>query len=169
MCFMCDNVKVDNRSISVETDYVRQFNKPGELDKLAQDAQSILKDVDYDTLVTTDMSGILLVPSIARTLGKNWVIVREMGDDAQRPIIGTLGHKWIFADEYVTAGRKRSWCDKVISDIAREENFRTIRVGTYEISPWRDKRLKGFYYPKSDDFRRLDVLYDEMTRNGLKV
>ena len=91
------------------------------LDDLAgivEGARKDLADVEFDTLVGTGFSGAAVVPALALALGKNFVLIRKESDDSHHGggrLIGSLGDRWIFVDDFISSGATR---DRVIQKIA---------------------------------------------------
>lgn len=79
------------------------FNLPGVIER----ARTVLADVDFDTIVGTGFSGGVVVPSLAMALGKDFLLVRKDGDDSHHSgrLLGSLGKRWIFVDDFVASGR----------------------------------------------------------------
>lgn len=71
-------------------------------------------NTDFDTLVGTGLSGALVVPTLARNMGKSWAIVRKRNDGShaqdagrfdRRPLIeGRIGRRWLFVDDQIDSG-----------------------------------------------------------------
>jgi orotate phosphoribosyltransferase len=74
--------------------------------KILRRARRVLQDVDYDTMIGTGLSGALVVPYLARKLGKSWAIARKDTDNshASWPIEGAVGERWIFVDDFISSG-----------------------------------------------------------------
>ena len=80
-----------------------------DLEGVLDNAERILADVDYDTLVGTGFSGALVVPALALRLGKQFVLVRKENDGSHHSgrMIGQLGKRWVFLDDFVSSGTTR--------------------------------------------------------------
>ncbi len=76
--------------------------------------------VHFDTLVGTGLSGTLIVPAVARMLGKHWLIVRKPGDGSHSNHIveGTIGQRWLFVDDLIASGNT---VKRVLGDLTRVE------------------------------------------------
>lgn len=97
-------------------------------------AKERLEDVDFDTLVGTGFSGGIVIPTLALALNKKFVLIRKENDDSHHGkgrLLGELGRKWIFVDDFVSSGRTRSRVMRKISDAARERYWPTEMVGEY--------------------------------------
>lgn len=119
------------------------FNLPD----VIEHAKKALAEVDFDTLVGTGFSGSIVIPSIALALGKNFVLIRKETDDSHHGkgrLVGQLGQKWIFVDDFVSSGRTRQ---RVIDKI--EEAVVTYRQLGYAVD---EVELVGQYmYVNYDD------------------
>lgn len=93
-----------------------------DLPDVIETAKKALAGVDFDTLVGTGFSGSIVIPSIALALGKNFVLIRKETDDSHHGkgrLVGQLGKKWIFVDDFVATGRTRQRViDKIDEAIA---------------------------------------------------
>lgn len=122
------------------------------LDDLAgviERARVRLADVDFDTLVGTGLSGAVVVPALALALNKQFVIVRKPHDGSHHEghLVGHLGQRWIFVDDFVSSGRTR---DRVVKEIGKWTYARM--VGQYLYAQWRSGeyghlRLADEIYP----------------------
>lgn len=104
------------------------FNLP----EVIETAKERLAGVDFDTLVGTGFSGGVVIPSLALALGKKFVLIRKDTDDSHHGrgrLLGDLGEKWIFVDDFVSSGSTRT---KVIEKVeANTVEVETEMVGQY--------------------------------------
>ena len=102
-------------------------------DAMVSQAKAILAGIDYDTMVGTGLSGALVVPTIARALGKHWMIVRKDNDGSHsfRRAEGTLGARWVFVDDLIDQGLTYGRVVKTIRKVAELEDHQTEHVGAY--------------------------------------
>jgi len=158
------------RSIQSVSPYLFEaFSTPDLLLKGFQEAQARNDVYDFDTIVGTDLSGTVVVPTLARSLHKKWAIVRKhndgshasLGSDPKMTILeGELGERWLFVDDQVDSGatlaRVRDSVDKfvMLHNTDNDYHFYTTYVGTYQYNtqiftrPFRyPERL--FRYPES--------------------
>ncbi|WP_158881951.1 hypothetical protein [Amycolatopsis anabasis] len=100
---------------------------------LISNARRALGGVDFDTMIGTGLSGSLVVPVIARALGKHWAIVRKPNDGSHsnKPLEGTVGDRWVFVDDFVESGATRNRVIDVIEDAQEHYRFETEHVGSY--------------------------------------
>jgi orotate phosphoribosyltransferase len=101
-----------------------------DLNKVIKTAKERLADVDFDTLVGTGFSGGIVIPALALAMGKKFVLIRKETDDSHHGkgrLLGELGQKWIFVDDFVSSGRTRQ---RVI-DKVEEVDGDTEYVGQY--------------------------------------
>jgi orotate phosphoribosyltransferase len=102
------------------------FNLP----EVIEIAQERLAGVDFDTLVGTGFSGGIVIPSLALALGKKFVLIRKETDDSHHGrgrMLGELGERWIFVDDFVSSGRTR----RRVIDKVEEVDSDTEYVGQY--------------------------------------
>lgn len=110
-----------------------------DLEAVLNDATRILTPVadEFDTLVGTGFSGGLVIPALALRLGKSFTLIRKEQDDShhgQGRLLGELGQRWIFVDDFVSTGRTRN---RVIEK---------IREATTCAARGFESRLVGNYY-----------------------
>lgn len=74
-------------------------------------AKERLGGVDFDTMVGTGFSGGIVIPALALAMGKKFVLIRKETDDSHHGkgrMLGELGNKWIFVDDFVSSGKTRT-------------------------------------------------------------
>lgn len=108
----------------------KAFNEPHVL------IEAMVKEtagVEYDTMVGTGLSGLLVVPILARALNKHFAIVRKEQDKSHREcdIEGTIGERWIFVDDFISSGATKNRVIKAVEGL-RNWRFNPEYVGTYE-------------------------------------
>ena len=89
--------------------------------------------VRFDTIVGTGLSGALIVPTVARALGKRWAIVRKQDDRSTHSsyrVEGEIGKRWLFLDDTIASGATRGHVRKQIAKLAEQHKFETEFVGT---------------------------------------
>jgi phosphoribosylpyrophosphate synthetase len=113
-----------------------------ETDEMLHDATEKLRNVRFDTLVGTGVSGTVFVPLLARELGKSWIIVRKERSEHSRSMLeGQLGRRWIFVDDLIDTGKTLRHVKKTIkSELSRDQR-----------SPWRTV-FGGSYLYRDDEF-----------------
>lgn len=159
MCFACNRTKATSNGISVVPLFLERVRSNP--DKLVQAMAEATKGVDYDTMVTSGMSGALVIPTLADKLGKKWAIVRKSDmRHAEGEIIGQIGHKWMFVDDFTGEGKNRDLCKQAIRDMSYETHFYPEYVGTYVYQPYgrsvtKEKDFTGYYYPAITDYESL--------------
>ncbi len=110
----------------------------GDVDVIADEMRVALEEVEYDTMVGTGLSGTLVVPTLARALGKYWAIVRkEVSVHASGLIEGEIGQSWLFVDDFISSGETFRRVRNVIYDLKVYDgydrvSFQTKCVGSYE-------------------------------------
>lgn len=109
-----------------------------DLSKVIETAKERLADVDFDTLVGTGFSGGIVIPALALAMGKKFVLIRKEMDDSHHGkgrLLGELGQKWIFVDDFVSSGHTRQ---RVI-DKVKEVDSDTEYVGQYMYVSYSDQ------------------------------
>lgn len=90
------------------------------------------KDLKYDTLVGTGLSGALVVPSLARLMGLHWAIVRKSdGTHSNNTIEGEIGRRWLFVDDGLESGRTLKRVMDEVRYVTRHAMHVTTLVGMY--------------------------------------
>lgn len=109
----------------------RGVMEPHEVEARARQA---LEGLDFDTLVGRGLSGALVVPTLARALGKRWAIVRKEGDGSHSSnrYEGCCGTRWLFVDDLVGSGETLCATAKAIwAEFARACVERPVFVGAF--------------------------------------
>ena len=109
-----------------------------DLGSVIDGAAENLGNVDFDTLVGTGMSGGIVVPALAVRMGKKFALVRKEEDDSHHGggrLVGQVGPRWVFVDDFVWTGRTRS---RVIQKIQKALLLPTAdtMVGQYLYQAW---------------------------------
>lgn len=118
-------------------------------------AEDRLKDVDFDTLVGTGFSGSIVIPSLALRLGKKFVLIRKETDDSHHGkgrLVGELGKRWIFVDDFISSGRTRDRVIEKIKEVKDEGGYPIAGsdlVGQYMYQGWNEEH---------DNYGRFDVI-----------
>lgn len=106
----------------------------GGLGDIIEQAKERLADVDFDTIVGTGFSGGVVIPALALAMGKKFILIRKETDDShhgQGRLIGELGDRWIFVDDFVSSGRTRRRVAEKIGAACVIEDVETTWVGQY--------------------------------------
>ena len=127
-----------------QTDYFDEaiFNLAEVIDQCRQG----LRGVNFDTIVGTGFSGSVVIPTLALLMGKQFVLIRKEGDDSHHKkgrLVGALGERWIFVDDFIATGRTRKRVIGKIADAALDREIVTTMVGQY-------------MYQKTVGFQRFD-------------
>jgi hypothetical protein len=123
-------------------------------------ARKALKDVDFDTIVVTGLSGMGAGSILAHSMGKNLFVIRKGGEQTHdwRAGFGVMGKKWIFLDDLIDSGstwhRVQEYVTTASGDNAFEvwdgrklTNLRPKFVGAYFYVGMDWTKPKGFYPP----------------------
>ena len=114
------------------------FNLP----EVIETAQDRLKGVDFDTMVGTGFSGGVVIPALALAMGKKFVLIRKETDDSHHgkgQLLGQLGARWIFVDDFVSSGRTRKRVIEKVRNAAEEHSVVTEFAGQYMYQGWNTK------------------------------
>lgn len=104
------------------------------LPDVLETAQERLAGVDFDTLVGTGFSGGVVIPALALAMGKKFVLIRKETDDSHHGrgrLLGQLGEKWIFVDDFVSSGTTRKRVIEKVAKSAKVAAHQTQMVGEY--------------------------------------
>lgn len=103
---------------------------------------SLVKQVKFDTIVGTGLSGSLVIPMLARRLRRKWAIVRKDGEQrhSSYQIEGEIGDRWIFVDDLIASGRTLRRVQEVVQEEFRIREAQTTYVGAwlYATPHWRE-------------------------------
>jgi hypoxanthine phosphoribosyltransferase len=120
-------------------------------DKLLNAAEQELSRIDYDTMVGTGLSGSLVIPMLARHLGKYWAIVRKNEPShSSNPIEGRIGRKWIFVDDFVSSGKTRNTVQNAMRADADSERQWNYDKGDYRSAAWQTEYIGTYSYKWSE-------------------
>lgn len=122
-----------------------------DLPNLIRRAKRHLAEVEFDTLVGRGLSGALVVPHLARSMGRYWLMVRKHGESAHdsAPAVGTLGARWLFVDDFVSTGTTMREAKEAVSLITE----RTYAPGRREhatkyVGCYLYQAQRGFHGPE---------------------
>lgn len=130
----------------------------GGLGDIIERAKADLADVDFDTFVGTGFSGGVVIPALALAMGKKFILIRKETDDShhgQGRLLGELGDRWIFVDDFVSSGATRRRVIQKIAAACVVEDFSTTMVGQY------------MYVNYSDEGPSLDPFEGRWAEEGL--
>ncbi len=121
-----------NDQITFVTNYMDDaiFQLPDVIDR----AKRELADLDFDTIVGTGFSGGVVIPALAMALGVNYVLIRKDTDDSHHGagrMLGTLGKRWLFVDDFTSSGSTRRRVLEKIEDVLDGRDFDSTYVGDY--------------------------------------
>jgi hypothetical protein len=105
-------------------------------DIIVEQARRVMKGIDYDTMIGTGLSGSLVIPTLARALGKKWAIIRKPGDGSHGNPVGfegEIGRRWIFVDDFVASGATRQRVRDAVDRIVRVEG--PLQLSEDELGP----------------------------------
>lgn len=94
--------------VEVAVNELMQLHNEGTEDSRDDEGNDI--PITFDTLVCTGLSGVMVVPTLAReltvALGKkvNLLVVRKGEKTHGMPLEGRLGNEWLFVDDFICHG-----------------------------------------------------------------
>lgn len=102
-------------------------------DHIVGEAQRLLSDVDFDTIVARGISGTVAAAMIAREMRKDLLIVRKgtEGNHGCYSVEGILGRKWLFVDDFISSGKTLREVYGRVKDAAGDYNWDTEFVGSF--------------------------------------
>lgn len=117
-------------------------------------AEKHLAGVDFDTLVGTGFSGAAIVPALALRLGKKYILVRKPKDGSHHngPMIGQLGKRWLFIDDFVASGKTRRRVINAIETACKPNAYRLTAHETEYVGDYHYARLHGASYSERGDY-----------------
>ena len=88
--------------------------------------------LSYDTIVGTGLSGAIVIPALAKALGKKWLLIRKGEQNhSGRAAEGDLGQRWLFVDDFTSTGRTRNRVKAVIERICDVSAWGTVYAGSF--------------------------------------
>lgn len=120
-----------------------------DLAKVIEEAKADLAKVEFDTLVGTGFSGSIVIPALALSMGKKFVLIRKETDDSHHGrgrIVGQLGKQWIFVDDFISSGKTRTRVMGKIADAVAASGQPTTMVGQYmyEARSWENPGFRPY-------------------------
>lgn len=98
-------------------------------------------NLDFDVVVCSGLSGVLVAPQIAEALGKDIMIVRKGETSHGKPIekdYDTLAHRYLIIDDFVETGET---IDRIRRELSEFANYSKC-VGVYFYT----QIFEGAYY-----------------------
>jgi orotate phosphoribosyltransferase len=101
---------------------------------IVQDAKAEMRSIKYDTMIGTGLSGALVVPILARALGKKWAIIRKENDGSHTNALfeGEIGSRWVFVDDFIASGATKRRVEQAVREISQMYGEPTTYVGAFE-------------------------------------
>lgn len=68
--------------------------------------KKMVREVPFNTIVVTGVSGLLMGPILAHTTRKSLLVVRRDGESTHSPerLEGTIGGRYLFVDDFICKG-----------------------------------------------------------------
>ena len=117
-------------SITIRSSYVKTALQPRDMQARAVSA---LAHVEFDTVVGTGLSGLLPLQHLADVFHVDFLAVRKPNDSIHSAGLaeGTLGDRWVFADDFISSGGTFNRVHEVVELIAAERGHQTQCVGSF--------------------------------------
>lgn len=147
MCPKCDTITRESDGIRLETKFT-EIPVP----EIAENLKYRLEnsgDPEFDTIVGVGYSGALVLPELAKLLGKDYLVLRkpnmanpfEVIFGGKRYGVGKLGEKWLFVDDFTSTGKTHDLAREMVSELSAEHDFHPQFMGSYyytvdEYEPW---------------------------------
>lgn len=86
--------------------YLEPAFNPAYMTKAGEFFARMVREIDFDTVVVTGASGLLVGPGLARTHGKQLLVARKPGDGSHSSCIlpGYHGRRLVLVDDLVASG-----------------------------------------------------------------
>lgn len=138
-----------------------------DLPGVIETAKERLDGVDFDTMVGTGFSGGIVIPALALSMGKKFVLIRKEGDDSHHgggKLVGQLGGRWIFVDDFISTGRTRERVIRKIASAVYDTRVTTTMVGQYMYQRyWGEEEKPGKFEPFSEDWAPKELKAQKKT------
>ncbi|MGW0245085.1 phosphoribosyltransferase [Nocardia goodfellowii] len=114
-------------------------------DMAIQKACEALEGIEFDTMVGTGLSGALMIPTLARAMNVDFLLVRKPNDGSHSSykVEGRLGSKWLFVDDLIVSGDTFQRVYNEVESAAKMQRHTTHLVGAYfyenNINRYRDR------------------------------
>jgi len=127
-------------------------------DELIANAEKTLYglNIDFDSMVGVGLSGLLVLPVLARHFKVPFFAVRKRGESSHLSHSygeGSIGKKWILIDDFTCTGKTVAMAKKSVASAVAVHEFRTKYVGLYAYSD------SEFHYPDNSRARIEQITY----------
>lgn len=105
---------------------------------IAERAAEALRGVDFDVIVVSGTSGLLIGPSLAVAMGKRLAIVRKPNDasHSMHLVEGWYGGRWLFVDDLIDSGTTCARVAEAYVEACRSKSAAQTCVGAYLYGEW---------------------------------
>ena len=100
-------------------------------------ASEKLKNVNYDSMVGTGLSGSLVIPVMAPYFKKDWAIIRKSTENSHSQSLfeGIIGKRWIFVDDGVSTGLTLLRVVQTVKQLSEQYGEKNEFIGAYMYGP----------------------------------
>lgn len=135
-----------HRKVSTHTGYFdRAFT---EREDIISQSVEALAEVEFDTIVATGVSGLVVAPILAHALGKDLFVVRKSDDTTNhsgKPTAGVLGERWVFVDDFISSGATFRRVHKAVLTAASTPGYGKWVGSRYIDEPPIQTKLRGIF------------------------
>lgn len=101
-----------------------------------RELRSPCRNIAFDTIAVTGISGMLIGPTLAAVTRTNLVVIPKTDNESSHRNngpVGVIGSRWIFVDDFICSGETRRRVREAIHKVCPD----AIEVGTLEYnSSW---------------------------------
>jgi adenine/guanine phosphoribosyltransferase-like PRPP-binding protein len=94
--------------------------------------------IDFDHIIVTGVSGIVVGAPVSLALGKNLLVARKSGEDCHNyhPLVGAKlvknGDRVLFLDDFVSSGNTRRRCQRALLGLGERIEARIVAQYEYQ-------------------------------------
>lgn len=137
------------------------MTETGDLEEIVSKAVDRLSTMSdkFDIIAVTGISGLMVGSPVSLALRKKLVVIRKNGENAhtsRHPGLSdpdTIGHRWIFLDDFVSSGESR----RRVRDAINRTHLTWSYIGTYSYENDIDAKLTQ---EDRNDYKRYGIESD---------
>jgi len=115
--------------------------------------------VDFDSMVGVGLSGLLVLPLLARHFDVPFFGCRKRNEPSHNSLLpqggGRIGQKWILIDDAKVTGNTVAKVQRTISLVTRKHNFKTTYKGAYFYNSYAN--TPGAFQGPEDDAKQSSL------------
>ena len=120
-------------SVSLSWSYFNNAFSQIARDEFLDLARRAKERAEFDTVVVSGVSGVVMGAFVAHALDVDLLIVRKEDDRSTHSydrVEGSLGRRWVFLDDFTETGKTRKRVRSVVTDAAANYGVETSFVGS---------------------------------------